>query len=68
MRRYSALYLCYSGYFRFFKRGYMTSKKQYSNDMPPWKDKTWQYGQYNHIMQRFKALGFVPPSEKRAKE
>lgn len=37
---------------------------QYTNANPPWRDKKWQYGQYNHIMQRFKALGFVPPSEK----
>lgn len=42
----------------------MTMTKQYTNENPPWKNKDWQYGQYNHIMQRFKALGFVPPTEK----
>lgn len=42
-----------------------TKTKQYSNDKPPYQDKTWQYNQFNSIADRFKALGFIPPSDKR---
>lgn len=42
-----------------------TKPKQYSNDKPPYLDKTWQYNQFNSIADRFKAMGFIPPSDKR---
>jgi hypothetical protein len=38
-------------------------KKQYSNSNPPYLDKAWRYNQFNTIAERFKSLGFVPPSE-----
>jgi hypothetical protein len=38
--------------------------KQYTNTNPPYLDKTWQYNQYNSILDRFKAMGWVAPSER----
>lgn len=41
------------------------TQKQYNNNQPPWKDKAWQYNQFNSIADRFKAMGWTPPSEQR---
>jgi hypothetical protein len=41
----------------------MSTKQQYSNDKPPYMDKTWRYNQFNSIADRFKAMGWQPPSE-----
>jgi hypothetical protein len=38
--------------------------KQYNNTKPPYLDKTWTYNQYNSILDRFKAMGWTPPSER----
>jgi hypothetical protein len=38
-------------------------KQQYNNNKPPYLDKTWQYNQFNSIADRFKAMGWIPPSE-----
>jgi hypothetical protein len=40
-------------------------KKQYNNNKPPYLDKAWQYNQYNSILDRFKAMGWVAPSEQK---
>ena len=42
-------------------------KQQYTNDNPPYMDKTWRYNQFNTIAERFKSLGFMPPSEAKGK-
>lgn len=41
--------------------------QKYSNDNPPINDKNWKYQHYNDIMARFKAMGWVPPSETKGK-
>ena len=41
------------------------TKKQYSNNKPPYLDKAWQYNQYNSVLDRFKAMGWVAPSEQK---
>jgi hypothetical protein len=40
---------------------------KYTNENPPINDKAWEYHKYNDILARFKAMGWVAPSEKRAK-
>ena len=42
-------------------------ESKYSNDNPPINDKKWTYHKYNDLLARFKAMGWTPPSEKRAK-
>lgn len=42
--------------------------KQYNNTKPPYLDKAWQYNQYNSILDRFKAMGWVAPSEQKGKQ
>jgi hypothetical protein len=37
--------------------------KQYTNTNPPYLHKDCQYNQYNSILDRFKAMGWNPPSE-----
>jgi hypothetical protein len=39
--------------------------KQYTNTNPPYLNKDWQYNQYNSILDRFKAMGWVAPSEQK---
>jgi hypothetical protein len=39
--------------------------KQYTNTNPPYLNKAWTYNQYSSILERFKALGWIPPSEKK---
>jgi hypothetical protein len=39
--------------------------KKYSNNKPPYLDKAWTYNQYNSILDRFKAMGWVAPSEQK---
>ena len=39
--------------------------KQYTNKQPPYLDKSWQYNQFNSIIDRFKAIGWTPPSEQK---
>jgi hypothetical protein len=39
--------------------------KQYNNTNPPYLNKDWQYNQYNSILDRFKAMGWVAPSEQK---
>lgn len=38
---------------------------QYTNEAPPYLNSKWTYSQYNTIMDRFKAMGWMPPSEKK---
>jgi hypothetical protein len=40
-------------------------QSNYTNDNPPYLDKTWMYNQYNTILDRFKAMGWVAPSEQK---
>ncbi len=42
--------------------------KQYTNDNPPINDKNWQYHKFNDVLARFKAMGWIPPSEKKGKQ
>jgi hypothetical protein len=43
-------------------------KKQYDNKQPPYLDKNWQYHKFNDVLARFKAMGWIPPSEKKGKQ
>ena len=38
---------------------------KYTNDNPPINDKKWEYHKYNDILARFKAMGWLPPSERK---
>jgi hypothetical protein len=42
--------------------------KQYTNDNPPINDRDWEYHKYNDVLARFKAMGWIPPSEQKGKE
>jgi hypothetical protein len=42
--------------------------KQYTNTNPPYLDRAWTYNQYNSILDRFKAMGWVAPSEQKGKQ
>ena len=39
--------------------------KQYTNDNPPINDRDWEYHKYNDVLARFKAMGWIPPTEKK---
>ena len=45
----------------------MTKIKQskYTNSNPPINDRDWQYHKFNDVLARFKALGWIPPTEKK---
>ena len=43
-------------------------KKQYDNKQPPYLDKNWEYHKFNDVLARFKAMGWIPPSEKKGKQ
>ena len=48
----------------------MTKKlkeSKYTNEQPPYMDKKWVYNGHNSIMARFKAMGWIAPSEKKNK-
>jgi hypothetical protein len=43
-------------------------QSKYTNDNPPINDKDWQYHKFNDVLARFKAMGWIPPSEQKGKQ